>query len=290
VKTSLSRKPAHLTAVGTIGTGIVPLPADLKSAKPQVMLCMIGLTEAERLLAINTANRKESPSIVARYTRDIEHGRFGLSNDAISVYTSGKLATGQHRAQAIIAAGKSILSAVMLGLPEEAAANLDQPATRRQHQNLQIIAGLRGAESDADAKIIAVARMLVGAVNTGLTMDELQTVLAKYEEPLAFVRPYSSCPSSFRAAVAAAHLHGVNPAVLARFCEVFIHNITTGPHESAAIRLGKKLPTIPGTNAGRIEQIKVTMNAIKFFAAGHDAKKLPVPDDYLYSLATLENI
>jgi len=150
VKTSLSRKPAHLAAVakaaGIVASGIVPLPSDLKSDKPQAMFCLIGPAEAERLLAINTSNRKASPSIVDRYTRDVAHGRFHLSNDAISIYTSGALAVGQHRCYSVIEAGKPILSLVLLGLPEEAAANLDQPTTRRQHQNLQIVAGLRGLE------------------------------------------------------------------------------------------------------------------------------------------------
>jgi hypothetical protein len=195
----------------------------------------------------------------------------------------------QHRCLAVIEAGKPIISLVLLGLPESAATKLDQPVTRRQHQNLHIRGELTGIEVNVDPTDIAAARIFVGYQQKQLSTDEVWDVLGHYDGPLGFAKQHApNAKGHVRAAIACAHLAGVDPVKLARFCEVFVSRITAGPHESAAIRLGDKLPDMPGSNAGRIAQRRLTMNAIKFFIKGHDAKKLPVPDKDIYPLANLE--
>ena len=278
---------------GTIGTGLVPLPLDLRSDKPQIMFCRIGPLEAQRLLEHNTANRKMVQRTIDRYTRDIAHERFDLSNDAISIYTSGKLATGQHRCAAVIKAVRPFVSLVLLGLPEAAAVKLDQPVPRKAYQNLHILGELTGVETDTNSTDIAAARMLVGPPASAMTMDELQWVLAEYEEPLAFAKQHAHASvAPVRAGIAAAYRARVNRDALVRFCEVLADGIANGRHESAAVKLREKLPKLGGGGTGRMEQRRLTMNAIKHFVKGHDTQKLVIPDTDIYPLGSIneENI
>lgn len=77
-------------------------------------------------------NRNLRPKVVAAYRRDMEHGRWEFTGEAIQRSVSGALLNGQHRLHALAEAEgvKSIQMLVVTGLPEKSQTLMDQGVAR----------------------------------------------------------------------------------------------------------------------------------------------------------------
>jgi hypothetical protein len=116
------------------------MATDLIQSKPVAAVVRATKTLVESLLAMNTRNRTIRPSVVAYYKRMIEDGRWLVVNQGIGVSASGILIDGQHRLEALKAAGYPAVDLVLvLGLKDEAAAAIDQGANRNARDYLHFL-------------------------------------------------------------------------------------------------------------------------------------------------------
>lgn len=99
-------------------------------AKPTPAYVSITPDTARHWLASNHVNRKLRQFKVAQYARDIEAGRWTLNADAICFSPDGMLLNGQHRLNAIIRSGRTVVMLVLRGVPPEAMKNMDNGSAR----------------------------------------------------------------------------------------------------------------------------------------------------------------
>lgn len=87
---------------------------------------------ATEWLGDTNINRNLRPKVVAAYRRDMEHGRWEFTGEAIQRSVSGSLLNGQHRLHALAEAEgvESIQMLVVTGLPEKSQTLMDQGVAR----------------------------------------------------------------------------------------------------------------------------------------------------------------
>lgn len=85
---------------------------------------------AERWLKANTSNRNIRQTKVNQYARDMSSGRWTLSNDDICFDQDGRLLNGQHRLNAVIVSGATVLMGIKRNVPRAAMSNMDTGAAR----------------------------------------------------------------------------------------------------------------------------------------------------------------
>lgn len=87
---------------------------------------------AAEWLKDTTINRHLRPKVVAAYRRDMEHGRWEFTGEAIQRSASGALLNGQHRLTALAEAEgvKSVQMLVVSGLPDRSQTLMDQGIPR----------------------------------------------------------------------------------------------------------------------------------------------------------------
>jgi hypothetical protein len=85
---------------------------------------------AERWLKTNSINRNVRQTKVNQYARDMAAGRWTLSNDDICFDVDGHLLNGQHRLNAVIASGATVLMGIKRNVPRAAMSNMDTGAAR----------------------------------------------------------------------------------------------------------------------------------------------------------------
>ena len=109
-----------------------------KEPKATFVLMTKGLVDA--LLALNTKNRNQRPTIVKHYQRAIDNGLWATTNQGIGVAANGFLIDGQHRLEAFRAAGyPPVKMLVVTGLPDEAMAAVDGGTNRTPRDYMQFM-------------------------------------------------------------------------------------------------------------------------------------------------------
>lgn len=93
---------------------------------------------AKQWLAQNTRNRKINPKAVADYARQMDLGLWELNGEAVKRAVDGSLLDGQHRLEAVVLAGASVLSLVIDGLPAAAQDTMDTGRKRSVSDMLSI--------------------------------------------------------------------------------------------------------------------------------------------------------
>ena len=101
-------------------------------AKKKPVAQMVSLTPAlaQVLLDRNPDNRKISSTTVETYAHDIAGGRWAFNGEPIIVADTGDLNDGQHRAQAVIEAGRPIDVVLLIGVPRDTRTTLDRGKVR----------------------------------------------------------------------------------------------------------------------------------------------------------------
>jgi hypothetical protein len=120
---------------------------------PGMKIVTITPTDAEDLLLTNEENRPVSKVKVEQYAGDITAGKWAMNGETIKVSREGYLNDGQHRLEAVIMAGKPIVTAFIFGVERDTRLTVDQGRARGTACYL----GLKGVTNSA--QIAAVARL-----------------------------------------------------------------------------------------------------------------------------------
>ena len=128
---------------------------------------------AKKWLAANKDNRHARPSHINNLAREIKNGKWTLTHQGIAFSSAGRLIDGQHRLEAIIAAGEPVFMAVFIGLDDNMFGALDRGIRRTLTDELRddsrrvkpaafiasLIMGTRSASSPWDVrKVLNVYR------------------------------------------------------------------------------------------------------------------------------------
>ena len=156
--------------------------AEIKTATPELV---------EFLLRMNTDNRATRPGVVDLYKKEINEGRWVLTNQGIGVSSDGLLIDGQHRLLALRDCGyPPVQLLIIYGLSREARLAVDQHAKRSARDLLQFAFNARVARcAPSVARIIFKVRCgwRTGAVSIGSLMEVIEEHMEEIESVL-------SCP------------------------------------------------------------------------------------------------
>ena len=112
----------------------------LITKKPTAAFVTMTKELVDALLALNTKNRNQRQVVVNSYLRALDGGLWVPTNQGIGVAASGFLVDGQHRLEALRAAGyPPVLMLVVTGLPDEAMAAVDGGTNRTARDYLQFM-------------------------------------------------------------------------------------------------------------------------------------------------------
>lgn len=108
------------------------LEKEIDKAKDKPISGLVELTPAiaRVLMQRNPNNRSISYGTVEKFARDISHGAWMLNGEPIIVSSEGTLNDGQHRAEAVILADKSIQTIMIVGVERDTRTTLDQGRMR----------------------------------------------------------------------------------------------------------------------------------------------------------------
>lgn len=128
------------------------LDEEVKKARKGVTTQVIELTPAlaEVLMSRNDGNRKVSPYFVDAYARDMENDNWRFNGEPLIVSSDGRLNDGQHRAAAVLEAGKAITAVLVIGVDRDTRTTLDQGRIRTAGDYLSM-------EGHGDANALAAA-------------------------------------------------------------------------------------------------------------------------------------
>ena len=93
---------------------------------------------AEKLLILNTNNRRVKDVTLDRYARDMENGRWTFTGEPITITEEGVLGNGQTRLMACIKANTPFQTLVVRSLKSKAVRNTDAGAQRNVSDALKI--------------------------------------------------------------------------------------------------------------------------------------------------------
>jgi hypothetical protein len=254
------------------------------------LLCLLTPQDAERLLAVNHANRSIRRNKVEARKRDLERGKWSLVGDAITINTKGQLVSGQHRCTAILETGIAAQVLMLLGQPVSAAIDVDRGVPRTVSDNL----GFKGERVTPQG--VAMARMFRNT-NSGdvLETHDFEEIIRKHRDALEFAEQYlysghgtekyiTTSPTG--AAIARAHHCGVAVGKLKRWCALINggnpeNDSETRVRELRDFMLKGKLPS--GTKPERAEAMRRVMRSINEFVGGPRKRALadePYPSPF----------
>ena len=240
---------------------------------------------AEELLKCNINNRSVSSLLVAKYASDMASGNWAVTHQGIALYDDYTIADGQHRLLAIVKSNSTVQRLVSYNLPKETAIDIDVHRPRSMIDGILI-----GGLSDwITARHISMASFLTSPtrLSTQQTVEFLESIKksAKFSiEHLSANRRYLT-HNVIYSAVCLAHLNGVNPSRLARFCSVYYTGNIESKEENSVIRLRDEF--MSNTNAGwnaKQEKFFKAQRAIQAFIAEEPLSRLIAPKASIYKL------
>lgn len=240
---------------------------------------------AQELLKSNIKNRSISPKLVEKYANDMRDNLWGLTHQGIALYDDYTIADGQHRLMAIVKSNMSQRMLVTYGLTKDQSVEIDVHRPRSMIDGIKI-----GDFSDwITARHIGMAKFL--SHPTVLSTQQMVLFLEDIKESAVFSIYHLSTnkrylsQNTIYAAVAVAHLNGVNPAILARFCALYYSGNIEGKKESAVIKLRDEYMNNTATGwIDRWEKYSKSLRAIQAFAAGEPLSRLVLPKEPVYKL------
>lgn len=198
-------------------------PADPKA--PYNVVMEVGPDLAARWLDGNTHNRPLRQSLVDRYVRDMQAGRWRLTHQGIAFNVDGVLIDGQHRLWAIVLSGVTVRLRVFFNEPLESMKTVDTGLVRSNFDVLH----LTGEAGRLSVSHLATLRaMLAGdRLHTPkMTVGEEAELLAKHAEAVDFAMeylgagPYKGIATATVRGVIARAYYSFDHAKLIHFCDV----------------------------------------------------------------------
>lgn len=240
---------------------------------------------AEELLKSNIKNRSVSPKLVEKYANDMLNNLWGLTHQGIALYEDYTIADGQHRLMAIVKSKRPQKMLVTYGLAKEQSVEIDVHRPRSVMDGITI----GGFSEWINSRHVAMANFLthptrLSTQQTVLFLEDIKHSAQFAIEHLASNRRYLT-QNIIYAAVCIAHLNGVSPTKLARFCALYYSGNVEGKTENAVIRLRDEFMNNTKTGwADRWEKYLKAQRAIQAFAAGESLSRLVLPREPIYTL------
>jgi len=227
--------------------------------------------KAAKMLERNTRNRHLRPTLVSRYARDMEEGRWLKTHQGIAINCDGTLLDGQHRLAAIIESGKPQEFLVARGVPTGSQVAMDDGAGRSAPDAISLDRGVR-----VDALSVAIVRSIVqfaGGNNRGVSKQETAALLDDLREPLAFIEPFVATKqrgvtaSPVWASIALAWHYVEDLERLREFCRIFCgHDLPMMDFDRTPVMLREWLLRTGAVGHGmRKEAFEKTQRAIVTF-------------------------
>lgn len=144
-------------------------------------LTLITPDYANKLLAINTKNRKINKTKVAQYARDLMNGDFEYNGHTICTSNTEILLDGQQRLTACVETGVPFWTILVERLPEKAMVTIDSGRTRSYSDRLKI----KGYENytGLSATITHLALIaLKSPKHHGFTPSQMDGVLERHKD------------------------------------------------------------------------------------------------------------
>ncbi len=115
---------------------------------------------AAELLAMGAKNRRVSETHVKKLAEEMKAGRWVLNGETIKFSADGKLIDGQHRLEAIILSGVSIVTSIAVGIQDERAFETIDNLIRKRTADQLIEMDHTDVDSGTSKRVAAVARRL----------------------------------------------------------------------------------------------------------------------------------
>lgn len=277
-------------------------PVPEHQCKETVWIVDVDPELAEMFLASNFAeNRAFSQEYVNKLSAEMKAGRWGLSNDAITVDTEGRFLNAQHRMKAIIASKTTQRFIVLLNADRESAEWLDIGKKRSMSQRITV-SGVK--MTDKECSIIRNAmndysKTYVGTVQFSERKDDalVREVYQRHDKVLRELKGhFQKGPGFFWAAALKMHAemihygsrlsiqHDMSPLDRAKLWIDLTNfgyskdGLAVGPAEVSAIILRnmkeKKAEDVRGKSWSHKEDLKYTICAAYKFMLGEQVKSL----------------
>lgn len=201
----------------------------------KVTLETITPQEAERLLQVNTGNRKVRKNRVALYAKQIANGQWQATGEAIKFSKTGRLIDGQHRLHAVVLAGVPTQFLVVRDLEDAVFKVLDSGLTRGPSDVLRAIGVSSATDAGAIIRMYLVVNGGLNPANTNVMSLVTKTDLTNYADAnRQLVADTTSTARSTRLAIGgsttawgAARLLAQDAGVLTAF-DNFVTGVTSG--------------------------------------------------------------
>lgn len=106
--------------------------------KPSSEFIFVSPATAEDWLLRNINNRNKKQAIIAKYSRDMQAKRWGLTDSMICFDWNGNLLNGQHRLEACVAAGVGFWTFVAFDMDPESFRYMDGQSVRKLTDHLKM--------------------------------------------------------------------------------------------------------------------------------------------------------
>lgn len=232
--------------------------AEIKTATKQLV---------DSLLEMNTSNRSLRTSTVEAYCRDIQAGRWKLTNQGIGITKDGVLADGQHRLEAIKKSNyPPVPLLIVSGLDSDVQMVVDAHSKRSSRDLIQFAFGVRVSKS-APAIAILIMRNSQKRWHGAFTNQEIMDIIVDYKSEIAIVTETPKCANYFAAPYLAAFVLGLrsNPDMLKEIVQ-FMNQVETGEmlhKKMPAFHLRNLIVTTKATRGGGASQKERLEKAMK---------------------------
>jgi hypothetical protein len=182
--------------------------------RPYVCAQVVTATQeiVDALLALNTNNRHVKKSIVERYARDINEGKWQLTNQGIGVSSTGVLLDGQHRLEALKTCNYPPVQFLLVtGLADSSQSVVDQHCKRGVRDVFKL--SFNVAVSHAAPAICNIfakfepSSPVYLAGSAAMTIDEHFEVFSRYQEAIDAICSNVTVIKFFSAPVLAAAVY-----------------------------------------------------------------------------------
>jgi hypothetical protein len=196
----------------------------------RIQFCNVTPELAKQWLANNTGNRKLKDNTVEGYARDMANGDWLTTHQGIAFNEDEQLIDGQHRLEAIVRSGVTVVMLVSHGWPVQpkdkkvrTMDTVDRGAVRSLSDLLKLQHNM-----DKGHTIVAVATILAQVcvenpqVVRKLSMPTLLAIVETWRDQIKFALDNAPVTQGLRQAPALgamAFLHAINPAKAAEFWE-----------------------------------------------------------------------
>ena len=217
------------------------------SNKPPYNVVMeVSPEQATRWLEGNTHNRPLKQTLVDRFVRDMQAGRWQLTHQGIAFDVDGVLIDGQHRLWAVILSGTNISLRVFFNEALETMMAVD---TGQARSNFDVL-HLSGDAGEISISHLATLRAMLAGVDAHclhMTVSEEAEWMAKHADAVDFgMEHLGSCRSkgiataTIRAVIARAY-YSADHAKLIHFCDVLKTNRSGDEEDEPALLLREYL-------------------------------------------------